>query len=116
MTAFDISRVTVRQAFTALAEAGQIVRVSGKGTFIAAAEYGKRSQGYIGNVVPHPSHSFNVKILLGAESVFKAAGYQMIFCSTYADLDQENRLLENLEQEGMAGYAIQPLVGGNRHR
>jgi DNA-binding LacI/PurR family transcriptional regulator len=57
-----------------------------------------------------------VKILLGAESVFKAARYLMIFCSTYVDLDQENRLLENLEQEGTAGYAIQPLVGGNRHR
>src|SRR5258705_8919318 len=75
MAAFRISRVTVRQAFTALSEAGQIVRVSGKGTFITVKEPAKRSQGYIGYVVPHLSHSFNVQILLGAESVFKAAGH-----------------------------------------
>jgi DNA-binding GntR family transcriptional regulator len=53
MAAFDISHVTVRQAFTALAEAEQILCVSGKGAFIAVAEYGKRSQGYRGYVVPH---------------------------------------------------------------
>lgn len=116
MAAFDISRVTIRQAFDALAETEQIVRVPGKGTYIATVEPAKRSQGYIGYVVPHLSHSFNVQILLGAESVFKAAGFQTIFCSTDADLGQENRLLENLEQEGMAGYAIQPLVGGDPYR
>lgn len=115
-SALDISRVTVRQAFQIAADEGIVVRVPGKGTFVASVERTKRRQGFIGYVVPHLSHSFNVQIMLGAESVFKAAGYQMIFCNSEADLEEENHLLLNLEQEGMAGYAIQPLFGGGRER
>ena len=104
-----ISRVTVRQAMGAAVEAGLLVRVPGKGTYVARVTYTRPTRGFVGYVVPHLTHSFNVQTLLGVESVLKTEGWQLIFCTSGGDPNEESRLLENLESEGMAGYIIQPI-------
>jgi len=111
-----VSRVTIRQALGAAVEAGLVVRMPGKGTYVAQLPNTSRSHGFIGYVVPHLSSSFNVQTLLAVESSVKTEGYQLIFCNSEGNLDEENRLLERLESEGMAGYVIQPIYTESKDR
>lgn len=104
-----VSRVTIRQALGAAVEAGLVVRVPGKGTYVADGANVTRSHGFVGHVVPHLSHTFNVQMLLGVESSLKAEGYQLIFCNSEGDLQSEDRLLRLLEAEGMAGCIVEPV-------
>ncbi len=115
-TELRVSRVTIRQALGAAVEAGLVVRVAGKGTYVARPTNGLRSQGFVGHVVPHLSHTFNVQMLLGVESTLKAAGFQLVFCNSEGDLATEERLLAGLETEGMAGCIIQPVFGEQSDR
>ena len=104
-----VSRVTIRQALSAAVEAGLVVRVPGKGTYVSWGTTGRRSQGFIGHVVPYLSHTFNVQMLLGIESALKSEGYQLVFCNSEGDITLEQRLLLNLQNEGMAGCIIEPV-------
>jgi GntR family transcriptional regulator of arabinose operon len=108
----QVSRVTIRQALSAAAEEGLVVRLPGKGTFVSGTEFSAaihKPQGFVGYVVPHLSSSFNVQILLGVESLLKEKGYHLIFCNSEGDLSKEDRLLQNLEPNRMCGYIIQPV-------
>jgi len=111
-----VSRVTIRQALSAAVDAKLVIRIPGKGTYVSQVSNTPLSQGFIGYIVPHLSSSFNVQTLLGVENVIKTAGYQLIFCNSEADLDEEDRLLTRLESEGMAGYVIQPIFSENKER
>ncbi len=114
-----VSRITIRQALSAATEAGLVVRVAGKGTFVSDlagtstphTNQVKTSQHpiFIGYVVPHLSSSFNVQTLLGVESILKTERYQLIFCNSEGAVQEENQLLQRLESEGMAGFIIQPV-------
>ncbi len=108
----QVSRVTIRQALSAAAEEGLVVRLPGKGTFVSGTELStavRKPEGFIGYVVPHLSSSFNVQILLGVESILKEKGYHLIFCNSEGDLSKEDQLLESLETNRMCGYIIQPV-------
>jgi len=112
----SVSRVTIRQALSAAVDANLVIRIPGKGTYVAQVANTPLSQGFVGYVVPHLSSSFNVQTLLGVENVIKTAGYQLIFCNSEGDLAEEDRLLTRLESEGMAGYVMQPIYSENKDR
>lgn len=112
----DVSRVTVRQALQAAVAEGLLVRVPAKGTYVAETKRPLRSRGFVGYVIPHLSHSFNVQSVLGAESVLKEEGYQLIFCNSEADAHKEDHLLERLELDGTVGYIIHPLHAERKDR
>ena len=114
-----VSRVTVRQALAAAADAGLLTRVPGKGTFVARIESLPGQTGpssstevlNVGYVVPHLSSSFNVQTLLGVESVFRAEGYQLTFCNSEGELAEEDRVVERLAAQGIGGCVVQPIYG-----
>ncbi len=115
----QVSRVTIRQALSAAAEEGLVVRLAGKGTFVSGTEVSvavRKPEGFIGYIVPHLSSSFNVQILLGVESILKEKGYHLIFCNSEGDLSKENQLLESLETNQMCGYIIQPVYSESNDR
>ncbi len=66
-----VSRVTIRQALGAAVDAGLVVRVAGKGTYVSNLAPIVRKQGFVGYVVPHLGHGFNIQMLLGVESILK---------------------------------------------
>lgn len=108
----QVSRVTIRQAFSAAVEEGLVVRLPGKGTFVSGTETAmsvRKPEGFVGYVVPHLSSSFNVQILLGVESILKEKGYHLIFCNSEGDLAKEDQLLQSLEPNRMCGYIVQPV-------
>jgi GntR family transcriptional regulator of arabinose operon len=107
-----VSRVTIRQAFSAAVEEGLVIRLPGKGTFVSGTETSatiQKQEAFVGYIVPHLSSSFNVQILLGVESILKEKGYHLIFCNSEGDLSKENQLLESLETNRMSGYIVQPV-------
>ncbi len=115
----QVSRVTIRQALSAAAEEGLVIRLPGKGTFVsgtAASAAVHKAEGFIGYVVPHLSSSFNVQILLGVESILKEKGYHLIFCNSEGELSKENQLLESLETNRMCGYIVQPVYAEDNQR
>ena len=106
----QVSRVTIRQALSAAAAEGLVIRMPGKGTFVSGTPAVlAKSERFVGYVVPHLSSSFNVQILLGVESVLKEKGYRLIFCNSEGKLSKEDQLLQSLEDDDMAGYIIQPV-------
>jgi DNA-binding LacI/PurR family transcriptional regulator len=115
----QVSRVTIRQALSAAAEEGLVVRLPGKGTFVSGTGMSAaihRPEGFVGYVVPHLSSSFNVQILLGVESVLKEKGYHLIFCNSEGELAKEDQLLESLETNRMCGYVVQPVYAETNDR
>jgi len=111
-----ISRVTVRQALGAAVEEGLLVRVAGRGTFVAEKTDAITTHGFIGYVVPTLAHSFNVQHLLGVESVMKQEGYHLIFSTSDGRLDRENLSLKQLDYQGVAGFIVSPLYNDSPDR
>lgn len=112
-TNLGVSRVTIRQALGAAVDAGLLVRVRGKGTFVARNGGSEPSHGFVGHVIPFLSHNFNVRLLLGVESILKMDQYHLTFSNSEGDIHAEQRMLQRLEAEGMVGCIVEPAHGRN---
>ena len=103
-----ISRVTVGQALGAAVDEHLLVRVAGRGTYVAE-KASVASQKFVGYVVPTLSHSFNIQPLLGVESVIKQKGYHLIFSTSEGSLEKENQALKVLDFQGVVGFIVSPV-------
>jgi len=74
---FNISRTTVRQAFSDLEQEGIISRRRGQGTFFTGAEKNVGRHFLVGVTVSAPAYIYN-EITQGAETVLVAAGYHLV--------------------------------------
>jgi GntR family transcriptional regulator, arabinose operon transcriptional repressor len=110
-SSLGVSRVTIRQALGAAVEAGLLVRARGKGTFVAPAAAVEPQRGFVGHVIPFLSHNFNVRILLGIESILKMEGFRLSFANSEGDIYTQHHLLDSLAAEGMVGCILEPTHG-----
>lgn len=112
-----ISRSTIRQALNNAEAAGLIKRVPGRGTFVARTAPGNDVQRLIGYVtVDFLSNHFQYELLIGAEQAAKAKGYRIVFSTSNNDLAEEDRLLDHLIQDKVAGLLIWPVLPNSMAR
>jgi GntR family transcriptional regulator of arabinose operon len=106
-----ISRSTIRQALSNAESQGLIERVPGKGTFVARSPVGKRNSHLIGYITCDSFRHLQSQLLGGAESVVAARGYRVVFCNSNRDVNEENRLLEQLVlKDKVGGILIWPVL------
>lgn len=111
-----ISRSTVRQAFNAARNEGLIETVPGKGTFVSADPTRRNLPRLVGFVIPYFRSSFDTLLFRGAENALRGADYRVIFSTSDSSLEEENRLLRQLQRERVAGFLLWPVMGEDPNR
>jgi len=108
-----ISRSTIRQALSNAEAEGLITRVPGKGTFVAQPKSKNHLLGYI---TFDFLSDFQLQLLSGAESAARAKGYRILFNNSGQDIDEENRLLDQLLKDKVGGILIWPAMDNDPSR
>lgn len=117
-----ISRGTIRQALNHAEVQGLIERVPGKGTFVARSPVARSltdTQGshLIGYITCDSFRYLQGQLVGGAESIVSAKGYRVVFCNSNRDIDEENRLLEQLvQQDRVEGILTWPVLHNDPSR
>ncbi len=112
----NISRSTIRQAFTSARNEGLIETVPGKGTYVSPNPTHHSATRLIGYISPNVRSSFDVLLFRGVESCLRGADYRVIFSTSDSSLAEENRLLRLLQREHVAGIVLWPVMGADPKR
>ncbi len=105
-----ISRATIRRAWESALEEGLLYRVAGKGTYVSDLQPSLPKRKIVGFLVPGFHSAFDSQLLAGAENVLRSQGYGVLFACTERDVDEENRLLREMCDDGVAGLLIWPAI------
>jgi GntR family transcriptional regulator of arabinose operon len=112
----DISRATIQRAWQAAEQEGLIYRIPGKGTFVSEPGEKAVTKMVFGLVVPDFRGSSAARTLHGAERILKQRGYSIRVASTEYSLDEENRILREMVNEGMVGCILWAFKGSGTER
>jgi GntR family transcriptional regulator of arabinose operon len=107
----NISRATIQRAWQTAQEDGLIYRVTGKGTFVSDRPTTQASR-MVGFLNPEFRGNFAGQLLNSAERVLRECGYRVSFAHTDRQIDEENRLLRAMMEEGVCGFLMWPTKGG----
>ncbi|MCC6800110.1 MAG: GntR family transcriptional regulator [Anaerolineae bacterium] len=111
-----VSRATIRRAWQDALEEELIYRVTGKGTYVAAAQPARASRQVVGFLIPGFHSPFDSYLLIGAESVLRAQGYGLLFACTERNVDEENRIVREMCRDAVAGILLWPALGNSKQR
>lgn len=106
----NISRATIQRAWQAAQDEGLIYRVAGKGTFVSPPPP-SNARGTIGFFIPEYRGTFAVHMLNGAEKILRQYDFRVQFATTDRSIEEENRLLRLLMDDGAAGCILVPSRG-----
>lgn len=111
-----VSRATIRRAWQDALEEELIYRVTGKGTYVADTQPARVPRQVVGFLVPGFHSPFDSYLLIGAESVLRAHGYGLLFACTERQVDEENRIVNEMCADGVAGLLLWPALGNSARR
>ena len=111
-----VSRATIRRAWQDALEEELIYRVPGKGTYVADVQPPRAPRQVIGFLVPGFHSPFDSYLLVGAESVLRAQGYGLLFAVTERKVDEENRIIQEMCADSVAGVLLWPALGNSTQR
>lgn len=119
MDEFKVSKITVKNALTELADEGLVTRIQGKGTFVAAhlkpveakapvPEPEPAKVPFIGFIIPTMKTTVIQKLVDYIEFYLKEAGFQMILSITREHAAEESRAISALVDAGVQGLIVFP--------
>ncbi|NIK69482.1 MULTISPECIES: GntR family transcriptional regulator [unclassified Paenibacillus] len=121
MDEFKVSKITVKNALTELADEGLVTRIQGKGTFVAAdlkpvevkaPAPGPESEPFkvplIGFIIPTMKTTVIQKLVDHIEFYLKEAGFRMILSITREHAAEESRAITALVDAGVQGLIVFP--------
>lgn len=118
---FGVSAITIKKAFSMLAEEGLVRRVPGKGTFVrgsavvdaAASAPRPYNPRLIGMILEHVSTPFGLDLLYTVDRLLSEHGYKLCVRYSYGDRDRETEELSFLLSLGVVGLIIMPCHGNH---
>ncbi len=113
----EISRSTIRQALSNAESEGLIERVPGKGSFVRLTPFDKGTKNNLIGYITFDFHSeFQGQLLSGAESVIRKNGYRMLFCNSNGNVEEEDKLLDQLVSDKVLGILMWPAYSSDTSR
>lgn len=127
MDRFNVSKITVVNALTGLANEKLIARVPGKGSFVAegtdaadnafsespAVKGGRSSTRMIGVIMPTIHDYFAIRLIEGIEQSLNQEGYRSMIMLTHGNIEKEKDAIRELKALGTEGLLIFPVDEGN---
>ncbi|MBD8836968.1 GntR family transcriptional regulator [Paenibacillus sp. CFBP 13594] len=127
MDRFNVSKITVVNALTGLANEKLIARVPGKGSFVAegtdeadtsfsefpAVKGGRSSTRMIGVIMPTIHDYFAIRLIEGIEQSLNQEGYRSMIMLTHGNIEKEKNAIRELKALGTEGLLIFPVDEGN---
>ncbi len=104
---FQVSRQTIRQAFSDLANEGLIYKQQGKGTFSKYRKNARQKQ-VIAVITTYISEFVFPGIVSGIEDVLSDKGYMMLLANTNNSKEKEAEYLRNVMEHNVVGVIIEP--------
>lgn len=108
---FNVSRITVKQAYNKLAEEGLITRIAGKGTVLANEKDANKKNKLIGLVLCDFDSTFGERLIKSVEENAWKHGYSVIIKRSFDNHETESLVLNKLMEIGVRGIIIQNCHG-----
>lgn len=116
MKRFALSRNTVRQAINLLGEEGYLVKIQGKGTFVAKKLPSVKKHGQanrrIGVVMNHVNTYIFPNLLMGISDYLFKNDYSLVIRHTNNHIAKEEQVLTELLEANLEGLIIEPARSG----
>ncbi|QQP70025.1 GntR family transcriptional regulator [Carnobacterium sp. CS13] len=108
---FNVSRHTIRQSISELANDGYLRREQGSGTYVSnqyQIETKETSQKTIGVITTYLSDYIFPSIIRGIEDELSKKGYALLLSSTQNNVENEKRSLEMMLEKHIDGLIVEP--------
>ncbi|NOY75534.1 MAG: GntR family transcriptional regulator [Kiritimatiellaeota bacterium] len=105
---FNTTHITIRNSLRCLQEEGLIVRIHGKGTFIADSTVKKEAT--VGIIIPSMAEGIYPELVFAMEETAHNLGYGVLLCNSLNDFDREQEYSQSLISKKVAGVIFDPLL------